>query len=184
VLRLEEVENPFSQTSHTWGLSPVCVLKCLLSKEGRSKHFPQYEQGNIFLLFRRDLTEFWSCFWLERRLDGGALAGEARLISSSLGVAGGDGGEARSSLQSTSTIWRDFSKFSVSSEDETPESLETDTRSSIDDGIGENDWVISLSTVFGTGCCINGSDKSNGDSVKKAEKMSMIKRRCVNYEHD
>ena len=60
VLRLDDVENPFSQMSQTWGRSPVCVLKCRLSNEGRSKHFPQNEQGNIFLWEARGLL---FCCW-------------------------------------------------------------------------------------------------------------------------
>ena len=146
--------------SQTCGLSPVCVLKCLFSSEGLSKHFPQNEQGNIFLLFLRDFELFW-LFWLGVLVfvagDFGVASGDVR----SLGVAGGDGGEAKSSLP------LQFDEISVSSEEETPESLEIDTRSSkVVVDIGENDWV-SLRTLFGIGSCINTRDKSNGDSAKE-----------------
>lgn len=173
VLRLDDVEKPFSQMSQTCGLSPVCVRKCLLSSEGRSKHLPQNEHGNIFLLFRRiDLTELLLLFWFEMCPDMSRIA--AALVttsSSSFGVAGGDGGEdVRSSLQVSVTLTELLPpttvsrEISVSSDEETPESLETDTRSSNVD-TGEKDSVSRLPSTFGIIGCINGKDKSNGDSI-------------------
>ena len=150
------MENPFSHMSQTCGLSPVCVLKCRFNREGLSKHLPQNEQGNIFLLFLRDFELFWLGVMFPPFCKG-SETGTGDIVKS-LGVAGGDGGEAKSSLQ--------FDEISVSSDEETPESLEIDTRSSkVVVDIGENDWV-SLRTLFGIGSCINTRDKSNGDSVK------------------
>ena len=47
VFRDEEVENPLPQTSQTCGFSPVCVRRCLFSRDGRSNVLPQKEQGSI-----------------------------------------------------------------------------------------------------------------------------------------
>ena len=50
VFKEDEVENPFLQTSQTWGFSPVCVRWCLFSKLGLSNVFEQTRQGNIVLV--------------------------------------------------------------------------------------------------------------------------------------
>ena len=47
VLRLELVEKPLLQILQICGFSPVWVLMCLFSRLGRSKVFPQTEQGSM-----------------------------------------------------------------------------------------------------------------------------------------
>ena len=47
VLRLELVEKPLLQMLQMCGFSPVCVLMCLFNRLGRSKDFPQTEQGSM-----------------------------------------------------------------------------------------------------------------------------------------
>ena len=82
------------------------------------------------------------------------MSRDAETISSSVfGVAGGDGGEdARSNLQVSVTCTELLPpEISVSSDEETPESLETEILSSNVD-TGEKDSVRRLPSKFGIGC--------------------------------
>ena len=55
VFRLELVEKPLLQMLQMCGFSPVWVLMCLFSRLGRSKVFPQTEQGSM--VFSRGLLK-------------------------------------------------------------------------------------------------------------------------------
>ena len=50
VFKEELVEKVLLQNSQEYGLSPVWVLTCLSSREGRSNILPQWGQGIVFLL--------------------------------------------------------------------------------------------------------------------------------------
>ena len=77
-----EVENPFSQMSQTCGLSPVWVLKWRFNNEGRSKHFPQKLQGNIFLEVDLEIRDFLASTGFGG--DGGAWISSLELRPESL----------------------------------------------------------------------------------------------------
>ena len=110
------------------------LIKC-------QKHLPQKVHGNIFLCDARVFLLLLAELLLLR-----VVTMEAVDVVRLLGVIGGDGGV--------------LLKRSVSSEDDRPESLETEIRSSINNGemegiLEELIWIES-----------KGRDRSNGESVK------------------